>query len=74
MQRWNSLWVHYLYHSLNCGVKSRMEKRLVRKSRTGKDKFFYFNVADESHAKILDRTQKQDPMKLIHDIVEIDEY
>jgi hypothetical protein len=51
-----------------------MDKRLVRKSRTGKDKYFYFNVADESHAKIQERTQNKDPMKMIHDIVEIDEY
>jgi hypothetical protein len=36
--------------------------------------FFYFNVADESHAKLLERTRRVDPMKLLGKELQIDEY
>jgi hypothetical protein len=52
-----------------------MSKPIKRRSEgTHQSKFFYFNVADESHAKILERSRKIDPMQAIGRIVAIDEY
>jgi len=38
------------------------------------DKFFYFNVADESHAKLLEKERKIDAMQVLGEELKIDEY
>jgi hypothetical protein len=51
-----------------------MPKPMMRRTTQGGPKFFYFNVADESHAKILEKSRKIDPMAEISRVTEIDEY
>lgn len=38
------------------------------------DKYFYFNVADESHAKLLEQSSKIDAMQVLGEELKIDEY
>jgi hypothetical protein len=56
------------------GVKDMPKPFKRRDKGTTNSKFFYFNVADESHAKILERSRKVDPMQAIGRVVAIDEY
>lgn len=53
-----------------------MRNKQTRKTVPQKqgDKFFYFNVADESHAKLLEKERKIDAMQVLGEELKIDEY
>ena len=53
-------------------MRKKNDRNQVPENR--EDKFFYFNVADESHAKLLEKEHKIDAMQVLGEELKIDEY
>lgn len=50
-----------------------MRPQFRRQAHKGKP-FFYFDLADPSHESLLKRARKIDPMSLLGQITQVDEY